>query len=87
MEKLNKLREEINAIDLEIIKLIKRRFDVVKRVGKIKKVNMLPIKSVTREGQLITLLTKQAKRAKIPEELVKTIWKALFKVSYKLEKE
>lgn len=87
MEKLNKLRQDINSIDLEIISLIKRRFDVVKEIGKIKKADKLPIKSVSREGQLITLLTSRAKKAKIPEELVMTIWKALFKAAYDLEKE
>ncbi len=87
MEKLNKLREEINSIDSEIISLIKKRLAVVRKVGKIKKTNNLPVKNPVRERQLITLLTNQAKKAKIPEELIKNIWQELFKLAYKLEKE
>lgn len=86
MDKLNKLREEINSIDLEIISLIKKRLDVVKKVGKIKKESNLPIKNPARERELITLLTNQARKAKIPQELIKIIWKEFFKIAYKVEK-
>ena len=55
MEKfdLDKLRQEIDQIDCKIFQLLEKRFVAVKKIGKYKKINSLPIRNVEREKAII----------------------------------
>jgi monofunctional chorismate mutase len=50
---LETLRNEIDLIDQEMMKLFKKRMEVSKKVGQYKKENGLPILDETREKELI----------------------------------
>ncbi len=52
MEDLNSYRKQIDEADEGIIKLIKKRFDVVKAVGEFKKEQGMPLKDNSREDAL-----------------------------------
>ena len=57
---LNKLREEINEIDREIVDNFKKRMDVAARVAQYKKERDLPVLDAARERALLTRISDMA---------------------------
>ena len=53
MNDLNKLREQINLIDKEMLNLFEKRMNLSKQVAKYKKDNNLPILNKERENEVI----------------------------------
>lgn len=53
MEKLETLRNKLDLIDLEIIKLYEERMEIVKEVTNFKKINNLPILDSSRESKML----------------------------------
>lgn len=53
MKDLKQYREELDSIDLEIIKLFEKRMSIIKDVALYKKENDLPILDETREKIMI----------------------------------
>jgi len=50
---LNEIRNEINSIDTELVKLLEKRFNLVLQVGQYKTVHNLPIFDNKRENIII----------------------------------
>ncbi|MDD4088617.1 MAG: chorismate mutase [Tissierellia bacterium] len=50
---LNKARAEINKIDIEIVKLLEKRFNIVNEIGCYKRKQNLPIYDEAREKQVV----------------------------------
>ncbi|MGC8867061.1 MAG: chorismate mutase [Elusimicrobiales bacterium] len=55
---IKKLRKEIDIIDKKIIMLLDERFEIVKRIGVIKKRLKLPITDKKREKEILTKVNK-----------------------------
>lgn len=53
MNDLNKLREQINIIDKEMLDLFEKRMNLSKSIAKYKKENNLPIFNKERENEVI----------------------------------
>ena len=53
MEDLKQLRQQINDIDQEMVKLFERRMKVSSKIGQFKKENNLPIYDKKREEQVL----------------------------------
>ena len=53
MNDLNKLREQINIIDKEMLDLFEKRMNLSKSIAKYKKENNLPIYNKERENEVI----------------------------------
>lgn len=58
MTEIKLLRNEINKIDTELLKLLKQRIDISKKLGKIKKENDIPIFDPEREREIIDTYTE-----------------------------
>jgi len=50
---LNNARAEINKIDIEIVKLLEKRFNIVNEIGCYKRKQKLPIYDEAREKQVV----------------------------------
>lgn len=85
MQDLAKYREQINNVDEELLKLLAKRFAVVEAVGKYKKMHGMAVVDRFREEEIIQKLIKKAAEHNISEDLVQTIWRAIFEESYKKE--
>jgi chorismate mutase/prephenate dehydratase len=57
---LNELRNEINAIDDEILKLFLRRMDVAEQVADYKRAHDLPIYQPQREQEILESVSERA---------------------------
>ncbi len=77
MEKIIELRKKIDKIDLEILNLLKNRFEVTNEVWEIKKQSNVPFLQKTRWEELLNEKIERAKSLWIDEDMVKTIWNAI----------
>lgn len=53
MTEIKLLRNEINKIDAQLLKLLKQRIDISKKMGKIKKEKNIAIFDIDREKEII----------------------------------
>lgn len=86
MEEIDKLRIKIDAIDNELLLLIKKRLKLVKKVGLIKSKKSLKVKNLKREKEIFDHLFKTGKKIKLKKGIIKKIWTTLFEIAYKEEK-
>jgi len=83
---LTKVRKEIDQLDDQLLKLIKKRAGLVKKVGLIKKKYKLPVINLKREAEIKVKLEKFAKQHDLNKEGLKKIWKALIDQAKVIEK-
>lgn len=77
--KLNELRGEIDNINTKLIKLLAKRFDITKKIGKLKaKHNFTPVDE-KREKQQTDKVKKIAKTTGVNEMLVEKIFHLITK--------
>ena len=76
---LKDLRNEIDAIDEELVKLFCQRMDVAGRVANFKKANNLPVLDASREEAKI--LDVMGKATPEMAEYVRQLYKTLFELS------
>ncbi|MCI2061525.1 MAG: chorismate mutase [Eubacteriaceae bacterium] len=79
MEKnnLDLLREEIDAIDTELIELFKRRLGTAGRIAEYKKANGLPVADEKREMKVLEKIAEKAgaEYAEYAQELYRTMFR------------
>jgi len=51
-DRITELRDEINGLNVQIVKLLARRAEVARRIGEAKRKRNLPIVDRTREGKV-----------------------------------
>ncbi len=72
-----KLREKIDDFDLELVKILKKRQDLVSLIIEIKKKEGIPIEDLDREERIVSKLFKQSE-GRLSRELIEGIYKAIF---------
>jgi monofunctional chorismate mutase len=82
-KELLKLRKQIDNIDDKIFLLLKKRQEIVKKVGKYKKKKGMPIVSPRREKEIIA---KRIKNSGLNSEFIVKFYKLIFNNSYSVEK-
>lgn len=81
---LNELRNKIDGIDKELVKLFKERMETAAEVGRFKQENGVPVFNRQREREIINNVT-----ASVPDELqsyTKTLYQTLFELSRSYQK-
>lgn len=86
-KKLENLREEIDAIDEEVVKLIDKRMQVVREIGKLKKEKNLQPLDEKRWQEVLEKIIAKAKKLNLPQTLIKKIYNEIHQAALKLEKE
>jgi chorismate mutase len=79
---LETLRVEIDACDTEIMKVLKKRFSVAKKIGKIKAKKGLAVRDIKREKLVIEDRIKRGEKFGLSAKAVKALWSAIFKEAY-----
>ncbi len=83
---LSKLRSEIDRIDREIIGLLRRRFEIVGEVAKLKKETNTGIEDSEREAQIIEN-TKREGRGEIDEAFLEQLIRMIIEESKKVQEQ
>ena len=83
IEKLNDLRQRIDDTDLELIKLLEKRLNLVKEASLVKATLGASSRSLEREEFLLQDRALKAKEHHLPEGLIEDLLKRLLRESYK----
>jgi chorismate mutase/prephenate dehydrogenase len=79
---LKVLRDEIDNIDSQLVKLLTKRLAVTTKVGELKSTNGMPIFDPEREAALISKRREQAQQAGFNGDLIEDILRRLMRDSY-----
>jgi chorismate mutase/prephenate dehydrogenase len=81
-KKLTNLRDEIDDIDSDLVKLLQRRLAVTSKVGQLKSSVGRPIYDAKREASLFAKRREQASEAGLSPDLIEDILRRLMRDSY-----
>jgi len=84
---LDRLREEIDRIDNELLTLISERMQVSREIGRFKKENGISILQPQRYNDVMASRKKTAQRLGISEESLRQIWLAIHDESVRQQRE
>lgn len=82
---LNELRNKIDGIDKELVKLFKERMETAAEVGRFKQKNGVPVSDSVRESEILNNVSNN-----VPEELqgyTETLYRTIFELSRSYQKE
>jgi chorismate mutase-like protein len=85
-DNLNTLREEIDALDRELIKLLAERGEISGAIGRHKRERRLSIWDPTRERQMMKERARWARDHGVDEELVEGLFGLIVKTSREMQK-
>jgi len=87
LDELETLRLKINEITVDIFRLIKKRLELARAIGRIKALKGLPIKDEEAERRLLSTVRKTCEDLRIFPELGEALAKLLIKYSIKVQEE
>lgn len=85
MGDLKKLREKIDKIDKAILSLIEKRIKTATKIAKIKRKLKIPIYQPKREKELIKKIGALAKKKRINQKFVKSLFRKIIRYTRKNE--
>ena len=80
-ENFRKLRNEIDSIDDQLIKLLSKRFKIIKEISKLKKSLNLPIQDRKREVNALIKSKNKALKLKLNGRFITVFFRNLFEES------
>jgi chorismate synthase len=85
MQNIDEIRQEIDLIDTQLLLLLKSRYDLVKKMARIKKEQSLEILSERREKEIFNQIQRFAEQIELPAEFIKTLWEQILRMSRDLQ--
>lgn len=82
---MKQIRQQIDGIDKEIIKLLSKRMKLAVKLGKFKKKEGLPVLDKKREEEMLKKLQKQAKKLGLDPKSVSKLYKEILKESRRVQ--
>lgn len=77
MENITTLRNKIDAIDENLVRLLKDRIELCKRIGKVKEENGLAVKDLRREDEVYLHVMSKALELGLDPQKVEAIFKQI----------
>ncbi len=84
---LNALRDQIDAVDKQMLELLAQRLALVEKVGEVKSQHGLPIYAPDREAAMLASRRAEAQAMGIPPQLIEDILRRVMRESYASEKD
>ncbi|MCG7571355.1 bifunctional chorismate mutase/prephenate dehydrogenase [Pseudoalteromonas sp. CNC9-20] len=81
-QQLAQLRNQIDACDTELVRLLAKRNQITEQVGKIKQQSGAPLHAPEREAALIAARRKEAEEAAVNPDLVEDILRRMMREAY-----
>jgi chorismate mutase len=78
---ISRLREEMERIDDELIRVLVRRCAVARQLGEVKLQRQLPVVDTAREAAVVRRAAEQARRAGIDDEPVRQLFWCLIELA------
>ena len=86
LSKLEALRLEIDSADRLLIQILKHRFQAVKKVGKLKAANDLPLFQKNRWNDVVEDRLKQAGKAKVGGAFMRSLLKLIHQEALRIQR-
>ena len=83
---LAELRNEINELDEKLVKILAKRFEVVKEIGQLKKDKDLSVLDEKRWQEVLNKALGNAKKHAVPEDLIEKIYEEIHTTAIEIEK-
>lgn len=84
---LDRLREQLDHIDQQILELISKRMEVVKKVGEYKLKHNLPMLDENRKKIMIENRIEKGKKLNLPTNFVRSLYKQIHDLALSREEE
>lgn len=84
---LNELRDQIDAVDKQMLDLLSQRLALVEKVGEVKSEHGLPIYAPDREAAMLASRRQEAEKKGVPPQLIEDILRRTMRESYASEKD
>lgn len=84
---LNELRDQIDAVDKQMVELLAQRLALVEKVGEVKSQHGLPIYAPDREAAMLASRREEAAKRGVPPQLIEDILRRTMRESYASEKD
>ncbi|WED22417.1 bifunctional chorismate mutase/prephenate dehydrogenase [Vibrio sp. JC009] len=84
---LNELRDQIDAVDKQMVELLAQRLALVEKVGEVKSEHGLPIYAPDREAAMLASRREEAEKRGVPPQLIEDILRRTMRESYASEKD
>ncbi|MGD8112014.1 bifunctional chorismate mutase/prephenate dehydrogenase [Vibrio sp. TRT 17S01] len=84
---LNELRDQIDAVDKQMLDLLAQRLALVEKVGEVKSQYGLPIYAPDREAAMLASRREEAEKKGVPPQLIEDILRRTMRESYASEKD
>ncbi|MEZ9656362.1 bifunctional chorismate mutase/prephenate dehydrogenase [Vibrio splendidus] len=84
---LNELRDQIDAVDKQMLDLLAQRLALVEKVGEVKSEHGLPIYVPEREAAMLASRRHEAEKIGVPPQLIEDILRRTMRESYASEKD
>lgn len=79
---LSSIRDQIDRLDQQLIRLLSKRLSLVAEVGKIKLEHGLPLYAPDREAAMLTARRNEAEKQGIPPDLIEDVLRRVMRESY-----
>jgi chorismate mutase/prephenate dehydratase len=86
MKTLLNLRNKIDKIDTEIVRLLDERMQVCHQVGEFKKCNNVPLTHTNREEQIVDRLSASSDLKSLTKNEIISFYEIIFKISKSKQK-
>lgn len=85
MEQINELRKQIDQVDEQIINLLWKRFEIVKEIWEIKKINNMSALQPARWQEVLETRKQIWKKFWLKEPMIETIWNEIHDYALDIE--
>lgn len=85
MEKLDNFRKELNDIDAHLIKLLGRRFQIIKEVGDYKKVSSIPMMQPNRVDEVKNRCVKMGEEFDLDGDFIRNLYSLIIDEACRIE--
>ena len=83
---LQKYRIRIDRVDRRLMRLLERRYDLVRSVGMLKRREGVPVVQRERENEILHRISERVRNSDT-RDFILSIYRTLFKASYGIEEE
>jgi len=87
MDELEKYREQINALDRQLIDLLAKRFDIVRAVGELKAKNGIPVVQSERVIEVTQRAVQMGLEKNIDPDFIRGLYAAMIDLAHVMEHE
>ncbi len=86
MTNLERLRQEVNRMDAEVVRILQERAEITRRIGAEKGKTGVAVRDPAREAEVMARV-KAMNAGRLPEPLLESVYRRIFEMCIEVQKE